>query len=1189
LYLKSIELVGFKSFADKTILNFEPGVTGVVGPNGSGKSNISDAIRWVMGEMSAKALRGGNMQDVIFNGTEKRKPLGYAQVSLTLENKSRTFNIDYDEVCVSRRVYRSGESEYYINGAQCRLKDIHELFMDTGLGRDGYSIIGQGKVSEIVSGKNEERRNILDEASGISKYRHRKEEAQRKLAHTEENLVRIGDIVAELETQVEPLFKQSEKAKKYLNLREELKKIDVNLFIRSTERLKTAGDEADKNFIIVTEQLSKSQSAFAATEAQIDEENAKAEAQEQKINELHTKSTDTEVVIREYLGEIEVLKQKISSGKTASERSAADIQNLKSRLAAVQETHAGIESERRELEAKIDEKKAELAILEEENRAAGVEYEAHVCAINDAKTEIIDKLNEIAELKAKLSSLEAFKTGFAERKEMLAKTQAAGAQQIEELTKKKESAEQLLAEQQQKITVLEAENAEAERKILIKEGEFAAAEYSRIETMERYNKKASRLAMLRDMEKDFEGFARGVKGVLEAQASGDLKHAKLYGALSNLIEVEAKAVLAIETVLGNAAQNIVTETEEDAKTAISYLKKNQLGRVTFLPVSSVKGSDLPEAKEVQSMRGFVALACDLIKTDMRYKEIISHLLGKTVVVDNMDNAIAVSRKFGYRFRVVTLEGEILNAGGAITGGSTHKHTGLLSRAGEIKTLERETAELKTEMDAAQKKMDAAKAEIAELQQQADQVAETLNLARQACVRVEADAAYAAQELFASENATAAAEIEKEQIDLQIKDANDSIAVVINQITSNEFAVESANGQIQTHEESLASCEQSRAAATEAVSDKNIEITSLGRDVFAFKQRGEDCLRQIGELAKDIQDRESEIGLNDVMTQEMLLEITKKEEQIAQTRKLSEQIYADIESANQARADAKAAAAQLLADSKEAREKIFALREEQSRINNQRIKISEELETLSERIWNEYELTYNTAMAYKADIGTVTEAQKNLASLRGQIRALGNVNVDAIEEYKSVKERYDFLSTQFTDLTEAKKDLEKLIASIQEKMKERFKEQFAVINRHFSETFTELFGGGRAELKLVDPDNVLESGIEIEAQPPGKKLQNLSLLSGGEMAFTAIALLFAILKVRPTPFCVLDEIEAALDESNVYRFADYVRDYSKKTQFILVTHRRGTMEAADLLYGVTMQEKGVSKLLALRLDEAQNLE
>jgi len=598
LYLKSIELVGFKSFADKTILNFEPGVTGVVGPNGSGKSNISDAIRWVMGEMSAKALRGGNMQDVIFNGTEKRKPLGYAQVSLTLENKSRTFNIDYDEVCVSRRVYRSGESEYYINGAQCRLKDIHELFMDTGLGRDGYSIIGQGKVSEIVSGKNEERRNILDEASGISKYRHRKEEAQRKLAHTEENLVRIGDIVAELETQVEPLFKQSEKAKKYLNLREELKKIDVNLFIRSTERLKTAGDEADKNFIIVTEQLSKSQSAFAATEAQIDEENAKAEAQEQKINELHTKSTDTEVVIREYLGEIEVLKQKISSGKTASERSAADIQNLKSRLAAVQETHAGIESERRELEAKIDEKKAELAILEEENRAAGVEYEAHVCAINDAKTEIIDKLNEIAELKAKLSSLEAFKTGFAERKEMLAKTQAAGAQQIEELTKKKESAEQLLAEQQQKITVLEAENAEAERKILIKEGEFAAAEYSRIETMERYNKKASRLAMLRDMEKDFEGFARGVKGVLEAQASGDLKHAKLYGALSNLIEVEAKAVLAIETVLGNAAQNIVTETEEDAKTAISYLKKNQLGRVTFLPVSSVKGSDLPEAKVI---------------------------------------------------------------------------------------------------------------------------------------------------------------------------------------------------------------------------------------------------------------------------------------------------------------------------------------------------------------------------------------------------------------------------------------------------------------------------------------------------------------------------------------------------------------------------------------------------------------
>ncbi len=1189
MYLKSIELVGFKSFADKTILNFEPGVTGVVGPNGSGKSNISDAIRWVMGEMSAKALRGGNMQDVIFNGTEKRKPLGYAQVSLTLDNASRAFHVDFDEVCVSRRVYRSGESEYYINGAQCRLKDIHELFMDTGLGRDGYSIIGQGKVSEIVSGKNEERRNILDEASGISKFRHRKEEAQRKLGHTEENLVRIRDIVTELETQVEPLFKQSEKAKKYLNLRESLKKIDLNLFIRSTDRLKKDGDETDKNFIIVTEQLTQAQSAYSETEKKIEEENAKADAQEQLALQLHTQSTDTEVVIREYQGEIEVLRQKIESGKTASGRSAADVQNLKARLQTAQETHSGIEGDRRALEDQMDAKKKELAALEQASVAAAEQYEAHVRSINDAKSDIIEKLNAIAELKAKLSSYEAFKTGFAERMEALSQTQSVGEQTIAALRDKKTQAETLLHKKQDEIAAMEKEIADLERDILIRDGEYAAAELARIEAAEALGKKASRLSMLREMEKDFEGFSRSVKGVLEAHSRGELKQATLHGALSALIEVEKKAVVAIETVLGAAAQNIVVETEEDAKAAIAYLKQNKLGRVTFLPVSSVKGMRLEEEKEVKSMRGFVAMADALVTTDARYTQIISHLLGKTVVVDTMDNAIAISRKFGYRFRVVTLEGEVLNAGGAITGGSVNKHTGLLSRAGEIKALEQETAELQKKVDAADEKMLAVKEKIGALEESKTAKAQNLNLARQESVRLTADAGYAAQELDAGENAVAAAELEKEQIELQVKQTNDSIAVVINEITTNEFAVEAANKTIAELEASLADCEAARVRAGEAVADKQIEITGISRDAFALRQRAADVLVQIGEVARDIESREADIRANDDAAVEMLGEIEQKQALVEETKKKSEQIYADIDTANKARAAAKAAAAQLMEDSKEAREKIFALREEQNRINSRRIKISEELESLSERIWEEYELTYTAALEYKTEIGTVTEAQKELASLRGQIRALGNVNVDAIEEYKAVKERFDFLSGQLTDLTEAKADLEKLIASIQEKMKEQFKEQFAVINRHFSETFTALFGGGRAELKLVDPDNVLESGIEIEAQPPGKKLQNLSLLSGGEMAFTAIALLFAILKVRPTPFCVLDEIEAALDESNVYRFADYVRDYSKKTQFILVTHRRGTMEAADLLYGVTMQEKGVSKLLALRLDEAQNLE
>ncbi len=1185
MYLKGIELTGFKSFADKTKLTFEPGITSVVGPNGSGKSNISDAIRWVMGEMSAKSLRGSNMQDVIFAGTQTRKPLGFAQVSLTLDNSDRALDIDYSEVTVTRRVYRSGESEYSINGTSCRLRDIHELFMDTGLGRDGYSIIGQGKVNEIISGKADERRYIFDEAAGISKFRHRKDEAERKLFHTQDNLVRINDIVSELSSQLEPLLKQSQKARKYLDLREEMKKLELNVFMQTVDKLKVDMTQTDEKFRLVTDQLLKVESENEKGDEQTNKLNELADSFDAQIEQKHAESAECEVTIKGILGNIELLNSNIESSEKLIERIESEIELHNNKIDEICDLSKVLAEEKESKQNELEElsKKADelQAVLEQLSQNVSDRLQS----INALKAEVIERLNDVSAQKSNLASLEAFKKSFIQRREAIEIEKESMGTQLgeleEQLSKSEEEykkAQVRVSEGKEALSVLEKQADEIGKKTSSLKAEIENKNSS-------LSKGLSQLNMLREMERDFEGFAKSVKGVLTAHEQGRLGGAKIYGALSSLVNVEKKYVTAIEALLGGALQNVVVESEDDAKIAIDYLKTNHMGRVTFLPVSSVSGRELDNKKEISAHKGYVGIASELVESNARYKGIIQSLLGRCVVVDSMDNAISMSKKFGYKFRVATLDGELFNAGGSITGGSMNKSTGILSRASQIKTLEQNTAKEKKELDVLNRQNSELEKSLEAVLAQIKGTDVLVRTAEQEAVRAGAQLEHVKQSVEAKKQSGVSMESELVVLNEQISDTNEQLATLINAITKDEFEIEGKNEQAQKAEEELLALEQEKNEAQDNISEQNIILMGMKKDISTYEYRISECEAQTTDIKAQIESKKNDISEITAKNEDTRAAILENEKKIQEEKEKSEQINAQISELVDERDKTRARVRETLDENKQIRETMYALKEEQNRIDNKRMKIEAELDTISAKMWEEYEVTYISAKEYETDIGSVSAAKSRVSELKGSIRALGNVNVDAIEEYANVRERYDFLSTQQKDLQEAKQSLEKLIESIQEKMKVQFKAQFEIINSKFSATFSELFGGGRAELRLTDPGDILGSGVEIDAQPPGKKLQNLSLLSGGEMAFTAIALLFAILKVRPTPFCVLDEIEAALDESNVYRFSDYVRKYSDKTQFVLVTHRRGTMEAADLLYGVTMQEKGVSKLLTLKLDEA----
>lgn len=1184
--LKNIEMQGFKSFADKIYLDFNSGITAIVGPNGSGKSNISDAIRWVMGEQSIKSLRGSRMEDVIFAGTEQRKALGFAEVTLTLDNTDGYFPLEFSEITVTRRVYRSGDGEYYINKTLCRLKDIHELFMDTGLGRDGYSIIGQGKIDSILSTKSEDRRQIFEEAAGISKYKYRKIEAERKLVQTVENLTRVKDILSELEGQIAPLERQSEKAKKYLVLRDELRGIDITVSIINVDRIKEDAAKLASDLDILNSQI-------ADISAQLEDTDLEITRMYSEMSEIDEKTAELSDAERRIVLKISEAEKNSGILRNDTEHNVSNIERLEREIREVSESVSLIEAETaahkkhlEELKVEAEKNKAEIAGVSGLISEAGITAEDLGGELEELKTEIIDITSEMNSIGASAENLEILKGSFTERRGVIEEELRGKAGSIDEMcaklniaaeTEKKTAAELETAEKRRTETEREIREMRAESEKLV-----ARKNITQIEL----GKKRSRRTMLIDMERELEGYAKGVRGVMSAYNDGRLGQGGIYGPLAQLIRTDKKYITAVETALGAASQNIVTESEKEAKLAIAYLKEKHLGRATFLPVSAIRGKSF-DSSGARQCSGYISVAADLIECDARYKNIVSSFLGTTVVCDNIDNAVAMARRNGHKFRIVTLDGDVIQAGGAMTGGSAAKTTGSLSRTGEIEALAAEIDALKNRSIKEEKRL----SELAERLKSAAELAESEN-SRVQSLRDEAVRAASDRErysaLLESMNASdGQLRREMEDIDRRISEIERDLAA--KKAENERLAVRRAEleqGAAGMREKySRAADENERLAAY--MTELNIKRSTILKDIELENERIGSLNTSMGEQLESVKIKNGGIEALKKRNETISAEIEELGERCVKYRSEAEKCRSEADRLAEVRKKTEEEVRVRQSAVKETQEQKFALSQRAAKTESRIEKLNTDREGIINRLWEDYELTYSDAAELKCgEDFDFNEATRRIKELKDAIKALGNINIDAIEEYKNVKERFDFLTVQTADLEKSKAELDGVIAEMLEIMQSRFAEQFKIINTNFSRVFGELFGGGRANLSLTEPDNVLESGIEIEAQPPGKKLQSLTLLSGGERAFTAIALLFAILDVRPTPFCILDEIEAALDDANVYRYADYLRRYSQKTQFIVVTHRRGTMEAANILYGVTMQEKGVSKLLALNIDDVK---
>lgn len=1179
MFLKGIAVQGFKSFADKIELEFGSGITAIVGPNGSGKSNVSDAIRWVLGEQSARSLRGGSMQDVIFAGTAKRKPLGFAQVSIVLDNTDRTFNIDADEVCVTRRVHRSGEGEYAINHMPCRLKDVHELFMDTGLGREGYSIIGQGKIDEILSSKSEDRRHIFEEAAGITKYKYRKNESERKLAQTEENLVRIRDLLTAMEEQLGPLEAQSKKARQYLDLYERYKGLDINIVLHSVDKQRAALEMGKETYANTFAQLGREKKKAEELDGQIEQAEVALRQSLEAVNAKKGKLFELEKNSGSLHGRIEILKNNAENNRGNHMRLLGEMEELAARIRAADEAS-------KELTVQMEQRQKNVAAQEEELerlRCAAAAQEEEISGIQEdierKKGDIVELLGQVGDYRAKLSALEALSRSFTERKSTV----------LTDLQEKKEQTKNL--EQERKELTAAADENRAKKEGFLRTLDKLKEEYQGIMTeMEKtkseqnqrtmlFNEKQSRRNILQELEKGYEGYYKSVKAVLKQGFSG------VHGAVSKLLTVENPYVTAIEIALGSAIQNVVVDTEADAKECIAYLKQNKLGRATFLPLSTVKGNLLE--KPPVGEPGYLGLASELIGYDTKYEGVFRQLLGRVVVAENIDHAIAIARKTGYRYRIVTLTGEVVNTGGSMTGGSIRENQQLLSRAKDIAQLQTELTVLQKEINKNDGLIEKLRRKIQDIAGQKQVCDDGVTACTHEEVRLNSEMEHQASLLESLQRSIGALSDEQGGIGKEQADIAAQRQVYEQEIAVREGKITAVRGEITAQQSILDGLLSKKETQAAELTQRQIGYNDIKKDILIAEeqQRAIAVNRTANVQARADKERQAQefLDANAVIEQE----IAGIQQQVVDTKDGVAALAADIEQAEGLYAADEAKIKGWQKQAREMREGIYVLQEEVARLEHKNEKTESDMEQALSRLWDEYELTYSAAMAYRMVDLHIADASKEAASLRGQMKALGNINLDAIDEYKAVREKYDFMAGQRQDLEDAKKKLEGIIAQMQAVMKEQFGESFAIIQKRFNTVFQELFGGGSGKLRLTDPRNVLESGIDIEVQPPGKKLQNLMALSGGERAFAAIALLFAVLDVRPTPFCILDEVEAALDDVNVYRFADYVRKYSQKTQFIVVTHRRGTMEAADILYGVTMQEKGVSKLLKLKFEDLED--
>lgn len=1184
MYLKSLEMQGFKSFPDKTKLTFSKGMTAVVGPNGSGKSNISDAVRWVLGEQSTKNLRGSKMEDVIFSGTGERKQYGFAEVTLTLDNSDRSLDFDSDEIKVTRRYYRSGESEYKINGASVRLRDINELFMDTGIGRDGYSLVSQGRIEDMVSAKGDERRQMFEEAAGISHYRYRREDAEKRLAGAEENLLRLGDIMSELEDRIEPLKEQSEKAKKFISLSEDKKEVEIGLWLdtihKSDDSIRTVADKLTAVSVQRNEAVKKLEELQSETDS-IDEEtrniNLSIEKNREKSEELESSASEKE--------------SQIAVNENTFSHNEEDIRKEKDEKKKRDENYSRIDIEIEEKEKDKEDTEKKLDILSEEK----TKIQEEISSLRAKENSVLEKINSLDSKEQKLNffiSEEKLKSASASSS--LSEIEKRAASVNGEIEKKRgelekfETAEKELGakveEINEKLKSLLNELAGRNLKISSKNRKFEESKFSLDKLGLDIETKKSRLRLLDDMEKNMDGYQGSVRQVMKEKKTGRLSG--IIGPLSSLINTDSKYALAIETSLGAAIQDIVTENENDARNAMYFLKKNDLGRATFLPITSVRGRILEE-NGLSRYRGYISLACDLVDFDDKYRDIVYSFLGRVAVVEDTDTAIEIGRRYSHRFKIVTLDGQVMNAGGSMTGGSKIQHSGFLSRKNEREKLKTEIESGLNEYERKKEDLRRIKEELAQEKAQLDLTDAEIEKSKDVKTKLLSDLSVNEERINAAKNVISSLSDETGSA----SERTEKLKTDIDNFRKKQSEYEDEYAKIRRMNEEAAaekkSLEENISSLGEKINEANLKYAGLEKDrdnivsslaVLRqqktdrkdFEKRADEQIRILAEKNEEIKYK------NDVLRKE-------SESLRSEKKKISDEISA----LNSRRSEIESRTADLRQEERDKNDLKEKLSSEIVRLEEKKNSLEQSSSDLRNKLLEEYELTVREAEGLNIKLGTVAEARKKLSSIKSEINSLGSVNTGAIEEYKQVSERFDFMSCQIDDVKKSRDELRKLISDLTSSMKERFLEKFDLINKYFADTFIELFGGGKAELYIEDKDNILESEIGIKAQPPGKNVRNLNLLSGGEKGLTAIALLFAMLKVTPAPFCIFDEVEAALDDVNVVRYAKYIKSIDDKTQFILITHRRGTMEQADILYGVTMQEKGISKILKLDADKVSS--
>ncbi len=1183
MYLKSIEVQGFKSFANRINFKFHKGITAIVGPNGSGKSNVADAVRWVLGEQRIKQLRGGKMEDVIFAGTENRKPLGFAYVAITIDNTDHKLPVDYDEVTVSRRLFRSGESEYMINGNICRLKDVNELFYDTGIGKEGYSIIGQGQIDKILSGKPEERRELFDEAAGIVKFKRRKAEAVKKLENEKQNLTRVTDILSELEKQLAPLERQSEKARKYLKLREELKAYDINMFLLEIAKIRSELSEIENKYNIASQDINEKKQLLEEAKKQYEKLDAFIENINKSLEEKREELNRSNLYKGELEGEIKVLNEQINSAKSNDEHYKSRMDAIKESIRDYQEERERLNKEKDGIEEMIDNASKIQSDADSKTQAVTKRILELTNQAEEYKNLIINMLNEKSGIKAKIlrydTMLEQINIRKAELNQKMVKFQSDKDVQdkiIQELNEELRRVNDEITGASDKAKDIEERLAGivSDEKVLVRKKE---------ENQRLYHQTNSNLEALRNLTERYEGYGNSIKKIME------LKDSKkgIVGVVADIIKVDKKYELAIETALGGSIQNVVTDNENTAKEVIEYLKKNKYGRATFLPLSSIANKTGFTNERVLTEKGVIGLACDLVSIDKSCENIAKYLLGRVVVADNIDNALAIARKYNYTLRMVTLEGELLNAGGSMSGGAFKNSSNLLGRRREIEELEEKLKLCVEEERKYKEAIEGCEKESQEIKEELERIKLVLN------------------EQYILQNTVKLNLNKADEKKREIKDSYDDFkrenVDIASQITDIKANYEALNGELARWEEKNKEIEEKildingeieknkELEARELKNNEELRVNLAGltqkRDFAA-----ENLSRVNGELVK----LKEEISLieksADESSKETLLKIKEIEEinrEIEENKKRTEALEKEISIMLSSKEEQTREHKEFFAKREELTEDITALDKEMFRLAGQREKLEELNEKHINYMWDEYEITYSMAAELKDDsLNDLVQIKKTIGTLKSDIRSLGDVNVNSIEEYKEVSERYGFLKTQHDDLVTAEQTLLKIIEELDTGMRKQFTEKFSRIREEFDKVFKILFGGGKGTIELNEEEDILEAAISIISQPPGKKLQNMMQLSGGEKALTAIALLFAIQNLKPSPFCLLDEIEAALDDSNVGRYADYLHKLTDHTQFIVITHRRGTMAAADILYGITMQEKGVSTLVSVNLIEDQ---